>query len=121
MFINGEVAISTELCEKFCSENTTCLFYETPVVECYNGQALFPDDPSWGPYDIMDDLLNDTSFVRRFYSSTDGSCRDETDLFELPFDECVGPFGQPRPWGIFEVMQITNILETSHGRAITSR
>jgi hypothetical protein len=29
----------------------------------------------------------------------------EDDYFILPFDECVGPFGEPRPWGKFTLVQ----------------
>jgi hypothetical protein len=105
--------IKTELCKEFCLENATCITYETPVSECYNAQFLFPDDPSWGPYDVKDDLLDNLNFARKIYSSTDRRCGDQTDYFELPFNECVGPFGPPRPWGTFELIKISNMLDTS--------
>lgn len=68
------------------------------------------------------------SMKRTFYKSENGSCsnvaklRDvlevverefyfnnfaeqDDDYFILPFDECVGPFGPPRPWGKFTLVQ----------------
>lgn len=72
------------------------------------------------------------SMKRTFYKSRDGSCsntnvmrvqdvvlemrdmiryyensnfvKQEDDYFILPFDECVGPFGEPRPWGKFTLV-----------------
>ena len=42
------------------------------------------------------------SIRREFYKSTDGSCSGGiTDTFDnIPLDQCVGPYGPPRPWGI---------------------
>ena len=68
------------------------------------------------------------SMKRTFYKSKDGSCsnpvqvqedsavdksayytnlmdQNNDDYFILPFDECVGPFGEPRPWGKFTLVQ----------------
>lgn len=104
----GDERIETELCRNFCLGNETCIKYETPVSECYNGQALVPDDPSWGLHDLRDDIFDNVTFTRKFYASKDGQCDDQTDQFDLPFDECVGPFGQPRPWGKFEIIRISN-------------
>lgn len=100
--------IRTDLYEKYCYANATCVQYVTPVSDCYNGQVLFPADPSWASYDIKDDVVDNARFVRKFYASESGACQDQTDQFELPFNECVGPFGQPRPWGIFALIQINN-------------
>lgn len=71
------------------------------------------------------------SLKRRFFESGDGTCRDngrsngavtgnenngdsesgggngddeDEDSFVLPFDVCVGPFGPPRPWGKFTLL-----------------
>ncbi len=56
------------------------------------------------------------SLKRRFFDSVDGTCRGnpsgsgddddggEEDAFVLPFDVCVGPFGPPRPWGTFTLL-----------------
>jgi hypothetical protein len=98
--------ISTELCHNFCIFlKKTCVRYNTPVAICYNGQSLFPNDPSWGGFDVKDDVLDDHSFSRKFYNSEDGTCREQTDEFTLPFNECIGPFGQPRPWGTFTLIR----------------
>lgn len=45
-----------------------------------------------------------SSFKRTFFRSKDSSCHDPTDEFDaLPLNECIGPFGDPRPWGRFEI------------------
>ena len=122
MWCSGDERIRTELCVDFCLENATaCVSYQTPVFDCYNGQVLFPDDPSWGPYDIKDDTLDNVAFARKFYSSKDGTCENQTDELELPFNECVGPFGQPRPWGKFELIRISSILDTSPKESISEK
>ncbi len=50
---------------------------------------------------------------RTFYQSRDGTCAGRENLdqlngnddsFTLPFDTCVGPFGPPRPWGKFTLV-----------------
>lgn len=70
------------------------------------------------------------SMKRSFYKSQDGTCSNvvqsqevlevlergyyydnfatlmqDDDYFVLPFDKCVGPFGAPRPWGKFTLVQ----------------
>ena len=112
LFCSGDGAIRTELCKEFCLE--TGAIYETPVFECYNGRALFPEDPSWGSYDLTDDILDSSTFTRKFYASKDRRCIGQTDQFELPFNECVGPFGQPYPWGKFEHIRSINISVTAN-------
>jgi hypothetical protein len=103
--------IETKMCDTFCSNrNTNCVVFETPVGVCYNGQSLFPNDPSWGEYDIRDVVVDFSSFVRTFYATVDESCRNSTDLFSLPFDECVGPFGQPFPWGKFSLLHLDDSI-----------
>lgn len=149
----GNYAIATEnlvlntlLCkDRGCSDE--CQTYLTPVNTCFNGLSLFPDDPSWSEYDILDThvcseresdrvdwtdngigLMNletisrrgegmkdaapkvaenfdiASSFKRTFFRSKDSSCRDPTDEFDaLPLNECVGPFGDPRPYGRFDI------------------
>ena len=107
-----------------------CKTYTTPLNKCYNAQTLFPDDPSWSTFDIYD-TLSMKSLKRTFYKSENGSCfnviksqelletimdrgyyydnfsqqMDDDDYFVLPFDQCVGPFGAPRPWGKFTLVQ----------------
>ena len=117
--------LRTSLCvEILCSAD--CVSYRTPLNECYNGAHLFPGDPSWSDFDIRDEVESDTlalffaisnedqniwerraRFSRYFYATKNGSCGgDSTDEFDdLPLDECVGPFGPPRPWGTFSIIK----------------
>jgi hypothetical protein len=94
------VSIHTELCADKCQSD--CRSYQTPLGSCYNPQILFPNDVSWADVDVFDMVLSDVEFKRSFFRTTDGSCAsDATDIFQLRVDECVGPFGKPRPWGNF--------------------
>lgn len=57
-------------------------------------------------------------FHRYFFTTMDSSCGGEpnqynpedvdisksTDGYKLPLDQCIGPFGPPRPWGMFEMV-----------------
>jgi len=85
-----------------------CRHYQTPMNACFHGPALFPNDPSWNAtnVDILDTPLNTTHFQRDFYPHTSTiRCQGTpTDGFVLPYHECVGPFGPPRPWGIFQLL-----------------
>ena len=79
--------------------------YVTPLDTCYNPPALFQDDPQWGAFDVHDTILPLTKRLHRvFYDTRDGSCGAETDHFDVPLDQCVGPFGTPRPWGEFSLV-----------------
>ena len=94
------VWLNSTLCKGRCVDD--CKSYVTPLGQCFNGQSLFPDDASWGVYDVSDVVLSNDSFRRQFFGSKDGTCTGEaTDSFILPIQECVGPFGAPRPWGHF--------------------
>ena len=67
--------------------------------------------------DIYDEMIMN-NLKRTFYESEDGSCAgrgedsasavpqpvDGDDSFVIPFDACVGPFGPPRPWGKFTLL-----------------
>jgi hypothetical protein len=71
------------------------------VNECFNPQVLFPDSGDvWGEFDVMD-TCGPLRLTRTFYSSTDGSCTTVTDSYDLEYNTCLGPFGAPRPWGVF--------------------
>mmetsp|Transcript_18817 Transcript_18817/g.52309 ORF Transcript_18817/g.52309 Transcript_18817/m.52309 type:complete len:84 (+) Transcript_18817:2-253(+) len=49
------------------------------------------------------------TFHRYLYATDDVLCKsDPTDVFILPLDICVGPFGEPRPWGEFHLLSITD-------------
>lgn len=86
------------LCGDKCESD--CKVYSPPTGECYSPPVLWPGDPQWGASDTLD-LCNHTHIVRSFFTSTNGSCANQTDEFTLPLDVCVGPFGKPRPWGKF--------------------
>ena len=94
----------TTLCSDKCTRN--CRHYQTPFQQCYNGHSLFPNDSSWNStVDSLDTPINATHFQRMFFEQGQ-SCRgNATDGFELPYDTCVGPFGAPRPWGSFQLLQ----------------
>jgi len=126
--------LQTSMCQDTSCSNH-CQIYETPFTTCYNGHMLFPHDPSWSVWDIRDEELqeppqheqqhhhppnNSTTplasprqlpqsqqFQRSFYATHDSSCQGEpTDVYILPLEECVGPFGKPRPWGTFSVVVV---------------
>ena len=109
--VDGRYVLVTELCVGFC-EGDDCRRYETPLGACYSGQALFPNDPSWGDVDFLDHVDGD-SLVRTLFRTNDGTCVDATDSWTLPLDECVGPFGKPRPWGKFTVASPDDAKEAS--------
>eukprot|EP00536_Pseudo-nitzschia_multiseries_P009019 jgi/Psemu1/306245/fgenesh1_kg.244_\ len=90
--------------DKCAGENSKS--YLTPVNECYNSRALFPNDPSWSGKDVHDtiDVQNQMLF-RTIYDTVDASCRGVGDEIPIPLNACVGPFGRPRPWGIFRLVQ----------------
>ena len=98
--------LNTTLCKDFCT--TSCISYRTPLGECYNPQKMFPGDASWGESDILDDDITFTNgqvtFQRSFYSSSDNTCTATPETITLPLNECIGPFGAPRPWGSFELV-----------------
>jgi len=107
-----------------------CKQYTTPLNKCYNPQSLYPNDVSWGDVDILDELMLNNQLKRTFYKSKDGSCNGRVekiselllsgiiepnnndnnnnkdgkgDSYILPLNECVGPFGKPRPFGKFSL------------------
>ena len=79
-----------------------CKSYITPVSECYNSGDLFPGDPNWSGLDVLDTVICQT-LVRTIFQTSNGTCQfsDSDDRFQIPLEECVGPFGKPRPWGTF--------------------
>ena len=90
--------------------------YISPVGSCYSPSALWPGDPQWGEFDILD-TVEGPRLNRSFFASTDGSCNDRTDGFDLDIDgSCIGPFGPPRPFGT-----IATILTTPKSRLLRSR
>ncbi|KAL7554601.1 hypothetical protein ACHAWF_018096 [Thalassiosira exigua] len=109
---------TTESCTEADENTPGCKKYVTPIGTCYNAKELFPGDESWSDVDIYDEMIM-RNLRRTFYKSKDGSCAgrgkeaqsntmtepvDGNDSFILPTDECVGPFGPPRPWGKFTLL-----------------
>ena len=90
------------LCRDFCG-GADCVSYDVPLGTCFSPRKLWPNDPSWGEYDVRDTCVNETHFQRAFFDSTDASCGRESSSYVLPLHECIGPFGKPRPWGIFNM------------------
>ena len=83
-----------------------CKAYLTPIGTCYRPSILFPHDEQWGIADVHDSCSEDGKKVTRsFYDSTDGTCKNQTDAFTIDTSACVGPFGRPRPAGIFVCQQ----------------
>lgn len=96
--------LETILCVDKCVSD--CFSYVTPLRSCFNGQLLFPGDPSWSEVDIIDEQFDTTSIKRSFYASSNGTCDGvPTDGFVLELNECIGPWGAPRPWGTLVVLQ----------------
>ena len=121
-----------------------CQTYLTPIRTCYSSSKLFPEDPSWSGYDIFDAIVhasdtrrrstrsssstvvstqtNNTAagtsllLVRTIYQTTNGTCVPSSQdvVFRLELQQCVGPFGRPRPWGIFAVAESTTTVDSSY-------
>lgn len=100
--------LNSTLCHGYCTGE--CRSYTTPLNStCYNGQSLFPGDPSWGNVDVMDAIVDGEDgravLERNFFDASNTSaCLGPSDLYTLPLNECVGPFGRPRPWGTFSLV-----------------
>ena len=77
-----------------------CKTYSVPLDHCFAPPKLFPGDPQWGNENILDHC-NATHLSRSFFAEDDTACSRRTDGFVVPVNECIGPFGVPRPWGIF--------------------
>lgn len=66
-----------------------------------------PQLGDWGRGDGASAARNEhavanSGLKREFFGTTNGTCAGEpTDSFDLPLGVCVGPFGKPRPWGVF--------------------
>ena len=77
----------------------------TPAFCFYNLQNKL-----FGQNDIMDEIVYSSdemlavAFKRSFCNSTNNTCSgDVIDTFDyIPLNECIGTFGPPKPWGMFE-------------------
>jgi hypothetical protein len=103
-------SLNMTLCTDKCTGD--CQSYITPVSKCYNSGALFPNDPSWSGLDVLDTVICQTLVRTIFSKSKNASCTvsddDSDDRFQIPLNECVGPFGAPRPWGWFSLRSSSN-------------
>jgi hypothetical protein len=99
----SQTSMNMTVCTYACKGD--CKTYITPVDECFSSATLFPDDPSWSGLDVYDRLVGD-ELLRTIYHTADGSCTpsDNDDRFQIDLNTCVGPFGRPRPWGIFSIL-----------------
>jgi len=99
--INQMVARGT-LVSRLCADKCgvlDCASYATILNSCYNGQTYFPESPDWSEFDILDEPIGLIEVRRSIFSSKDSSCTGPADTFVLPLHQCIGPFGDPRPWG----------------------
>lgn len=112
--------VKTTLCSTYTPVPTCsgeCKIYLTPLQSCYNAKFLFPNDESWIDVDIFDQLyfnatLDENQLHRTFYTSNDGSCSSDVDYSWIqPFEVCEGPFGYPRPWGKFSLVDAAVVAE----------
>jgi len=100
--------LNMTLCLDKC-ESEDCKTYVTPLDVCYSSSLLFPNDPSWSGKDFRDAIVGQTqTLVRTIFDTEDGTCHGSDDRFSIPLNECVGPFGKPRPWGIFGLTEGEN-------------
>jgi len=102
---NNSMMLNMTLCGGKC-DNENCKSYITPINSCYSSSILFPNDISWSGKDIYDTIICQT-LIRNIYDTENGTCRrqddDNDNKFLIPLNECVGPFGLPRPWGTFRL------------------
>ena len=98
--------LNMTLCSDKCENYESCKSYITPINVCYSSSILFPNDISWSGKDIHDTIICQT-LIRNIYDTDNGTCRRQDDnndnKFLIPLNECVGPFGVPRPWGTFRL------------------
>mmetsp|Transcript_12175 Transcript_12175/g.28913 ORF Transcript_12175/g.28913 Transcript_12175/m.28913 type:complete len:156 (-) Transcript_12175:121-588(-) len=99
--------LNMTLCTDKCNDDN-CIFYITPINECFSSTVLFPNDHSWSGKDVRDNIITQTqTLVRTIFDTKNGTCNGGgNDIFHIPLNECVGPFGRPRPWGIFHMIQV---------------
>ena len=101
-----QARLNLTLCHDKCRSD--CKSYITPIGVCFSSRELFPNDPSWSDgWDIRDDPIQPASFTfhRTIFHTKNKTCSGNvSDIFDIPLDVCVGPFGKPRPWGTFQLV-----------------
>lgn len=105
--------LNTTLCTGKCEGD--CKTFVTPVMKCYNGISMFgeSEENPFGAQDILDKIIRGQgsgaaiAVERTFYDSVDGTCsKKKSDQFDsIPLDQCVGPFGEPHPWGTLHLIK----------------
>ena len=110
-FVNASFKETMTLClnctnTDLCAGDSDPKVFDVPVGKCFNPQVIFPDSGEvWGKFDVLDDC-GDYTMTRKFFATTNGTCGgNATDTYRLRYDRCLGPFGAPRPWGVFECEQ----------------
>ncbi|GFH45816.1 hypothetical protein CTEN210_02290 [Chaetoceros tenuissimus] len=108
-----DYSLNTTLCTGKCEGD--CKTFVTPVMKCYNGISMFgeSEENPFGAQDILDKIIRGQwsgvaiAIERRFYDSVDGTCsKEKSDQFDsIPLDLCVGPFGEPHPWGTLHLIK----------------
>ena len=109
------MSLNTTLCAEKCFGD--CRHYITPIKICYNGYTMFQkhgEDNPFGEHDVLDEPITIpkktgiqiVGIKRIFYKSTNSTCSGGmTDSFDdIPVGTCVGPFGDPRPWGLLKIV-----------------
>lgn len=123
----SQILITTLYVDNGCiGENYT--IYATPIDECYSGKDSYNFDTDlslfmshnnpFGDNDITDEMIQENDEIigisRSFYKSTNGTCTGGiTDSFpNIPLNVCVGPFGEPYPWGTLKLISKTKNVAT---------
>ena len=119
---SAKMSLNTTLCAEKCFGD--CKHYITPMKRCYNGYSMFQkhgEENPFGEHDILDEPITSTKkagieivgIKRIFYKSTNSTCSGGiSDSFDdIPVGTCVGPFGDPRPWGILKIVNTLIGLE----------
>ena len=89
---------ATDGCDESSPESKS---FKIKPNKCTSPTIAFPDDLDlWGDFDFLD-VCDEHRLVRTFFSSKDGSCLGQTDVYKLEYNTCLGPFGPETPWGVF--------------------
>ena len=106
MTVCADCTDRTDGASAICANGTTAaLTFRIPLNECFNPRKQWPGEDGkavWGKGDVRDTCVLDCSkVIRRLYSSENGTCSGNVSRLVLPTGPCLGPFGAPRPWGVF--------------------
>jgi hypothetical protein len=101
-------------------KTTNTIIISTATTDSQSSEATANGNSSDNNNDshLIADRLSDVkplTLERTLFSSRDGSCQTPTGHFEVPLGICVGPFGDPRPWGSFRVVERRNTISINSG------